>query len=199
MITPLSRLFRYRLVIPILRGKDLPDYTARGVGIGVAVALTPLVGVQMPIIAGIWSILRLLRPAWTFNLVVALAWTWVTNVFTVPIVYYVFLQTGNLMLGRWDSLTGFGLFSDRLDQILGQDVSGIMAIWTYFAAMMDEWGLPLFIGSLPWMLAGGWFGYRWSHIYIEKFKTARRERQLRKAARKQAALNAGSATGDNGH
>lgn len=194
MINPLSRLLRYRLVIPILRGKDLPDYTARGVGVGVAISLTPLVGVQMPIVAGLWSLVRLARPNWTFNLVVALAWTWLTNVFTVPIVYYVFLQTGNLMLARWDNLSGFGHFSERLDQILGQDVSGITAVWVYFTAMLNEWGLPLFLGCLPWMIAGGWFGFRWSHIYIERFKAARRARQLKKMAlREAAAENAGTA------
>lgn len=189
---------RYRLVIPILRGRDLPDYTARGVGIGVAVSLTPLVGVQMPIVAGIWSLVRLLRPDWTFNLVVALAWTWVTNVFTVPFVYYVFLQTGNLMLGRWANLSAFEHFASRLDVILGQNVSGIMAVWVYFTAMMDEWGLPLFVGCLPWMIGGGWLSYRWSHIYIERFKAARRERQERKAARKRAALDSRPARADNG-
>jgi len=200
MLTPLSRLLRYRLVIPILRGTGLPDYTARGVGIGVAVSLTPLVGIQMPIVAGLWSLVRLLRPSWTFNLVVALAWTWATNVFTVPIVYYVFLQTGNLMLGRWENLTAFGHFSERLDAILGLDVSGIMAVWVYLTAMLDEWGLPLFVGCVPWMVAGGWIGYRWSHIYIERFKVARRERQDRKAARKQAAaLKSGQPATDNHH
>ena len=129
MITPLNRLLRYRLVIPILRGTGLPDYTARGVGIGVAVSLTPLVGVQMPIVVGIWSLIRLMRPSWTFNL-----------------------------------------------------------------------GLPLFVGCVPWMIVGGWIGYRWSHIYIERFKVARRERQDRKAARKQAAaLKAGQPATDNHH
>ncbi|WP_366817075.1 DUF2062 domain-containing protein [Nisaea sp.] len=198
MITPLRRLMRYRLVIPILRGTDLPDYTARGVGIGVAVSLTPLVGIQMPIVAGIWSLIRLLRPNWTFNLVVALAWTWLTNVFTVPIVYYIFLQTGNLMLGRWDNLSAFEHFAARLDQILGQDISGIMAVWVYFTAMLDEWGLPLFVGCLPWMIGGGWLSYRWSHVYIERFKKARRERQARKAARKKAAPKSGQAIAENG-
>ena len=186
MITPLSRLLRYRLVIPILRGTGLPDYTARGVSVGVAVSLTPLVGVHMPIVLGLWSLIRLVRLTWSFNLVVALAWTWVTNVFTVPIVYYVFLQTGELMLGRWESLTAFGHFSERLDVFLGLEASGISAVWVYLAAMMDEWGLPLFVGCLPWMIIGGWAGYRWSLVYILHFKVARLKRQERKAACKQA-------------
>jgi len=83
------------------------------------------------------------------------------------------------MLGRWENLTAFGHFSEQLDAILAKDPSGIMAVWVYLTSMLDEWGLPLFVGCVPWMVVGGWLGYRWGHIYIERLKVARFERQAR--------------------
>jgi len=57
-----TRLMRYRLVIPILRARHEPEYTARGVFVGVAWGFTPTVGFQMPIVFVIWSIMRILAP-----------------------------------------------------------------------------------------------------------------------------------------
>ncbi|MED5519599.1 MAG: DUF2062 domain-containing protein, partial [Pseudomonadota bacterium] len=84
----LRRLLRYRLIVPILRGRKASQFTARGAAVGLAVAMTPTVGVQMIFCAGLWMLLRAIKPAWGFNLIVACAWTWITNVFTVGPFYY---------------------------------------------------------------------------------------------------------------
>lgn len=195
-LTPFRRLLRYRLIIPMLRGQNLPEYTARGCGFGLALALTPLVGVQMPLVAAVWSIVRLVRPSLNFNLVVALAWTWTTNVFTVPPVYYVFLQTGNLMLGRWGSFSGFGRFSERLDEILNSGAEGFDAIWLTTVAMVDEWGLPMFVGCVPWMVVGGWFGYKWSLVYLKRFGERRRLKQTENLEKRRAVRATGGPVTD---
>ncbi len=78
---------RLRLVIPVLRSSATPEYTARGVFVGLLVAMTPTVGIQMAIVAVIWAVVRMVRPAWDFNVVVGMLWTWVTNVFTPPPLY----------------------------------------------------------------------------------------------------------------
>ena len=117
----MGRLLRLRLMIPILRGRHSPEYTARGVFWGLLAAMTPTVGIQMPIVAAIWLVARRLGPRHNFNLVVALAWTWVTNVFTLPPIYYGFLVTGRLMLGHWDGLPRFETFAGRLDAVLQTD------------------------------------------------------------------------------
>ena len=83
----LSRIVHGKLIAPLRRSRHTPEYTARGVLVGLLVALTPTVGVQMPIVFGIWLALRKMYPGWDFNVVVALAWTWVTNAVTAPFVY----------------------------------------------------------------------------------------------------------------
>ena len=70
--------------MPLLRGRHPPDYTARGVFYGILIGLTPTVGIQMPIVFVIWLLLRSLNKEWDFNVIVGMAWVWLSNAFTVP-------------------------------------------------------------------------------------------------------------------
>ena len=90
MLRKLSRILKYRLLVPILRSNLPPVETARGVAVGLVSAMNPFVGIQMALVGAFWAFQKLVLPNWRFNLIAALAWTWVTNIFTVPIVYYVF-------------------------------------------------------------------------------------------------------------
>ena len=65
---------RYHLVRPLLHAHHAPEYTARGLAVGMLVALTPTFGAQIAIVMAIWTILKVVRPAWDFNAVVASAW-----------------------------------------------------------------------------------------------------------------------------
>jgi uncharacterized protein (DUF2062 family) len=176
--TRLRRQLRYRLVIPLLRGKHPPEYTARGVLFGLIAAMTPTVGVQMPIVLIMWGTVRFLRPSWDFNLVVGLAWTWVTNIATVPPVYYVFLITGRLMTGHWDSLGGYSMFQERLTMLLDADATWYEALWVYVWGIFEIWGVPMFIGCIPWAALCGWLGYRWSLKLIREFRMRRVRRVM---------------------
>lgn len=169
---------RYRLVVPILRGKHSPEYTARGVFFGLLVAMTPTVGVQMPIVLVMWGCVRVLRPSWDFNLVVGLAWTWVTNVATVPPIYYLFLVTGRLMTGHFDALTGYDMFQERLASLLDVNATWYEALWVYIWGMFEIWGVPMFLGSIPWALLSAWLGYRWSLRLIREFRLRRMRRAV---------------------
>lgn len=179
MFRKMLRLLRYRLIIPILRGRNPPIHTARGVLVGVVCALTPLVGVQMIMVATIWAVQRLVAPGWRFNIVVAMAWTWVTNVFTVPPVYYVFLVTGRLMLGHWEESLGFGDFAEKLGEILAIGDGGFTSAWAIMVAMVELWGVPVFIGCVPWGILCGWLGYHWSLRFVESRRRAMRQRKPR--------------------
>lgn len=173
LLKRLRRVVRYRLVVPILRGKHSPEYTARGVLFGLLAAMTPTVGVQMPIVLAMWLVVRALKPSWDFNLVVGLAWTWVTNIFTVPPVYYVFLLTGRLMTGHWGSHAGYGEFQDKLAALLQTDTTWYQALWQYIWGIFEIWGVPMFIGSIPWAIVTAWLGYRWSLKLIREFRMRR--------------------------
>ena len=114
MLRKLSRILKYRLLVPILRSNLPPVETARGVAVGLVSAMNPFVGIQMALVGAFWVFPKLVLPNWRFNLIAALAWTWATNIFTVPIVY-MFLITGRLMLGRWEEFLGFDEFAQRLE------------------------------------------------------------------------------------
>lgn len=169
---------RYRLVIPLLRGRHPPEYTARGVMFGLLAALTPTVGVQMPLVFVIWCGVRAFRPTWDFNLVVGLAWTWVTNIVTVPPFYYAYLVTGRLLTGHWDGLTGYDMFEERLAALLDADAVWYEALWVYVVGIFEVWGIPMFVGSVPWAILCSWLGYRWSLKLIREFRARRLQRVL---------------------
>lgn len=177
----LYRLLRLRLVIPVLRAHHPPGYTARGVGIGMLVAMTPTVGVQMAICAFIWAAVKMMRPRWDFNLLVAMAWTWVSNVFTLAPLYYVFLVTGELMMGRWGDTSGYEVFTDRLSELLSRDTTWYEALWVYAVEIFTVWGLPMFLGSIPWAIATAWLSYRWSLQLSNKVHARRQSRRQRRA------------------
>jgi len=173
----LKRLTRYRLVVPIIRSRHGPEYSARGVLIGMLVAMTPTVGVQMPIVAFIWLLMRIIRPSWDFSLLIAMAWTWVTNVVTAAPLYYAFVVTGRLMLGQWDSLTGFDEFMQRFQVLMDVEAGLFEQFWVYVIEVFRIWGVPMFLGSLPWAVVSSWVAYRWSY----KIALRRRLRRLRRA------------------
>lgn len=178
LINRLRRQLRYRLVIPILRGTHSPEYTARGVMFGLLAAMTPTVGIQMPIVFVIWCCVRVLRRSWDFNLVVGLAWTWVTNIVTVPPMYYGFLVTGRLLTGHWDALTGYDEFQQRLAMLLDADAAWYEAVWIYIQGIFEIWGVPMFVGSIPWAILTSWLGYRWSLRLVREFRLRRARRAL---------------------
>ena len=169
----LGRLLRLRLVMPILRGRHSPEYTARGVFWGLLCAMTPTVGVQMPIVAAIWLVARRLGPRHDFNLVVALAWTWLTNVFTLAPVYYAFLITGRLMLGHWDAFPDFDQFAGQLHAVLEIDAGWFTSLWLIVWRIAETWGLPMLLGCVPWAIATAVLGYYWSLRAMRRFRIRR--------------------------
>ena len=66
------------------------------------------------------------------------------------------------MLGKWDQSLGFSEFSLNLEETLIVSGGGLTAIWDITLTMIELWGLPLFIGCIPWALVTGWVGYNWA-------------------------------------
>ncbi|GAB6054576.1 hypothetical protein JCM17960_33960 [Magnetospira thiophila] len=171
----MHRLARFRLIVPMQRSPHPPEYTARAAAIGLAVAFTPTVGIQLVVVLGIWILLR-----WSartdFSLVVALAWVWVTNVFTMLPIYYGFYVTGQFMLGRWDDLSGYQGFVDVFSAAVKMDMSMLDMAWALITLAAEEQGLAMFVGSLPWAIITAWLGYVWSLKYLRTRQSARLRR-----------------------
>lgn len=185
---------RARLLRPLIRTAHPPEYTARGVMFGMMIALTPTVGVQMPIVFVLWLAVRRFRPAWGFNVVVAMAWTWVTNVVTAPPLYYLYIVTGRTLMGRWDRVRDYDTFESRLTESLDADAGWAEALWVYAVNLVDKFGVPLFVGSLPWIVLGSWLAYRWSRRFVVGVRRAR-ERHRLQAARRRAEARANHGRG----
>ena len=183
----LSRLARYHLIVPLKRSRHPPDYVARGVAVGLFWALTPTVGVQMAIILLHWFVVRRLG-RWEFNAIHAMLWTWVTNVFTLLPFYYAFHVTGQVMLGRWDDLTGYRGFvrlsETRLDPVSwGADPSRWLETLSVYAdVVFAGWGLALLVGSAPYAALGAWLGYAWALRFVTGHRRVRVDRRLRRHA-----------------
>jgi hypothetical protein len=179
----LRRLLRYRLVVPIKRSQHPPEYTARGVAVGVAWALTPTVGIQMPLCLATWAVARRLA-GWDFNVIIAMAWTWITNVVTLLPTYYIFYVTGQLILGHFDDLSGYDEFVGLWHRNVGEEGPGggaegfWIGFWTYTVTLFKGWGVPLMVGSLPWAAAGTWLSYRWSLRFVRSHREHRHQRLL---------------------
>lgn len=178
----LERLLRFRLIIPMLRSRHSPEFTARGVMVGLAWAFTPSVGIQMPLVFGTWLFCRRLLN-WDFSLIQGLAWTWTTNVFTALPCYYVFFLTGQVMLGRWSDLTGYGSFLALFHTAFRDDLGLLDTARTVVDILLLDWGLAMWVGSLPWSALTGWLGYRLSLRFVTAYRAARAKRIERRMAR----------------
>jgi len=168
-----SQLVHDKLIDPLHRSKHPAEHTARGVFFGLLIALTPTVGVQMSIVFGIWLVIRRFRPSWDFSLVVALAWTWVTNVATAPPLYYLYIVSGRILLGHWDDLQGYDVFSEQLAQTMPMDAGWLETAWLYVVNLFEIFGVSLFVGCLPWTVFGAWAGYVWSLRVVTRVRRAR--------------------------
>ena len=159
---------RYRFVVPVKRSRHPPQYTARGVAVGLFWAMTPTVGIQMMFVLAHWLAVRRFAPRWDFNVVHAMAWTWVTNFATVLPSYYMFYVTGQVVLGRWDDLTGYEGFVQLWDASTAPDTTtdylpgAVSEPSVYFDVIVAGWGLAMLVGCPPYAVAAAWIGYVWS-------------------------------------
>ena len=198
----LKRLAHYRLVIPLKRSRHPPEYTARGVGVGFAVGMTPTAGLQLILCGLIWLVAkRLFR--WDFNVLMAMVWTWNSNVFTIAPIYYLCYVSGQFLLGNWGDLLGYHTFLRAFGKTIEEpamevDPSGLVAIaegsgghWDWVGHLLSYFLTDVFLvmilGSLPWFALSFWLAYRWTMRFMERHHLARSQRRAtRQAARRGA-------------
>jgi uncharacterized protein len=172
-----NRLLYKQLLRPLLDPAKPPEHIARGVLVGLFWALSPTCGLQMLVVLATWHAVRTFAPRWDFNLVVALAWTWVTNVFTMPPLYYLYASTGRALLGRMDKIRGFERFDTELTAYVHPDAGMVDVLVGYTLNVIQHFGLPIVIGSIPWTLFGSYLGYRWSLALVLRIRARRAARR----------------------
>jgi uncharacterized protein (DUF2062 family) len=176
------RLTRLRLLVPLMRSRHPPEYTAWGTAIGLAWAFTPTPGIQMMLVLATWLIARTFH--WHFSLVLGAAWTWASNIFTGPPVLYLSYVTGQVLLGRWDNITGYRGFIWIWESAFSTEQPLQQQVMTALKMAIRDWGLALWIGCLPWCALLGVLGYHWSRRFIIAHRHARARRLARRYARK---------------
>jgi len=175
----MKRVVKYRLLIPIKRSKHPPEYTARGVAVGMAWALTPSIGIQMVFCFITWLVAKKVFK-WDFSVLIAMAWTWTTNVVTAIPCFYLFFVTGQIILKGFDDLSGYEEFSRQWEAMVRQDsdMSYLESLWREMSIAAEVWGVPLLLGCLPWSVLGGLSGYYLSLRFIRRHRAAKQRRRL---------------------
>lgn len=174
------RILRRKLIAPMFSTRRPPEFTAWSVAVGVFWAFTPLVGAQLALIFAFWALVKSFAPRFDFNPIVACAWVWVTNVFTLGPIYYGFVLTGQFLLGRSGEDRGYDAFRGRLDEMLAAnpDANFVERLWLGTVSVLDAFGLPLFVGCLPWAIGLSWISYVWA-LRLVRRRLERREIRLR--------------------
>ncbi len=180
----IGRLCKKRLLIPIIRSPHPPEYTARGVAIGTMWAMTPLVGIQMWLVSMTWIFYKKVLKT-SFSLPLGLAFTWISNVFTLVPIYYVFYVTGQMMMGHWDSISGYSHLKSIIHQTFMSDLSFVDEWALFFKLLLQDWGLAMIIGCTPWMIVGYWLG---SHLTLQLLKDYHILREKRRLSQLQKHL-----------
>ncbi len=164
----LLRLLYYRLIVPVKRARERPELIARGVAIGLLLGFTPTVGLQMYLIFMIWLALR---RVWNFNMVLAIAWSWVSNPATMLPMYYLFYLTGKVILLDFDGHSSFGMFTEQLDKVMAADnENALYALLDLVANLWDTFGLSIVVGCLPYSLGLSVIGYWVTYRIVRKPK-----------------------------
>ena len=166
----MARAKRFRRVIyfvvhRILRTDDSPSRIARGVAIGVFMAFLPLMGLQMLLVLAASLLLRA-------NKVVGLPIVWISNPFTMRIIYYPGYLLGSAIL-RYEPVRRANL-ADRFAEIAS--LPWAVRIERYAGVFFEEIMYPTFVGSaiIGFLLAvAAYFVTVWA---IKRHRIHRREK-----------------------
>lgn len=166
MIDKLKELIFKKLIEPILKSKKSAVYKARGVAVGLGWAMTPLVGIQMPLVFFTWVILKKFNCH--FSLPLALAWTWVTNVVTLVPIYYVFYLTGQMIRFNFDDITGYQSVKKLIEDVFLAEASSLEQFEAFLELFFIDWGVSMLIGCIPWAILSVIMGYKLTLKFEEK-------------------------------
>jgi uncharacterized protein len=171
----LRRSVRFHLLIPIFRSRHPPEYTARGVAIGVFWGVTPLLGAQTLLMIATWQVMRRAFGK-DASLVQALAWAWVNNPLTMIPMYYGFYLTGLWLVGSAAPFGGYDAFASLWEASRSQPTLLARA-----ELLTRQVGVALLVGCVPYALFSSWAAYQWVLRMVRA-----RQRRLRHRARVQA-------------
>lgn len=152
----IEKLIQEKLINPVLHSTAPIAEVSLGVAVGVFLGLTPTVGVQMYLVAILWSIYRYIFCR-HFNLPVGVAMVWISNPLTMVPLYYLFLLTGYWLLETHNGLS-YELFTEYLSHISAKEGTWEMIVAGASFLLIDL-GWPMIIGSLVYAVPGSIISY----------------------------------------
>jgi uncharacterized protein (DUF2062 family) len=169
-------------VVPLKRAPHPPEWAARGTLIGLVWGLTPTVGIQVAGVFVSWIVARRLF-RWDFSMLIAMAWTGITNVVTAIPIYYCFYVSGEIMLGHWRGLPGYQDFRLQWREAISPDLGWLGQIEAWAKLIFADWGLTMLVGSMPYAIVGSWLGYHLTYRFVVRYRQARADRIARRRVR----------------
>ncbi len=134
---PLLRFLYNKFVKPVFTINDTPHSIALGVSLGMFIALTPTVSVQMILVVIIGTLIRA-------NRLIGVILIWISNPVTVLPLYYAYYWLGGKLLGV--EIWTFGNFEENMDQFwIDKERLGYL---TTLKQLGGETLGPLLVGSL---------------------------------------------------
>ena len=168
----LVKIIKEKFINPVLHSTAPVPEVSLGVAVGVFLGLTPTVGVQMYLVAMVWTIYRYIFKK-HFSLPVGVAMVWISNPFTMVPLYYIFLLTGYWLLGTKNVLS-YEIFTEKLSLISEKDETSQMIIeGTQF--LLIDLGWPMIVGSILY----AFFGFVISYFIAFSILTSHRKSKAR--------------------
>lgn len=128
-----KRFFYRRFIKPVVTAHDTPHAVALGMAVGIFVALTPTIGIQMMVAAFIATLLGA-------NRLVAIAMVWLSNPLTAAPMYWFDHYLGIQFTGG--ETLGLDFVNERIAQI------GLTNWWSIVDVLSGEVFWPMLIGGL---------------------------------------------------
>ncbi len=141
------RQFKRFLLIRVLHADDPPHKLALGFGIGVFVAMTPTIGIQMVLAAALAAVFRA-------NKILAATAVWISNPVTMVYIYYMNWRIGQYFV-ETSMVNGESAVQQRIDHII-TSIGGLSnlfwhlldkAFWSEVLRLVWSLGVELWIGS----------------------------------------------------
>lgn len=165
-------LLRIRPVLRIIRGfRGSPEAIAGGFSLGLFLALTPTVGIQIVIAIFLATLFKLSRPA-------TLASVMLTNPVTVPPIFTFNYWVGSLFFHGPSVKEVYQHFIKIAAEMAKLNVWEVGAQIKAFAAMGQDMLLPLIAGSLFVAILSGGISYIFLVRFLWFFKLHRERKRL---------------------
>ena len=139
---------KQKIIDPFLFSEHPPGHDALGAALGLLVGFGFPLGLQ-------WVSLGLFRMIFRFNIVLALALTWVNNPFTVGPMYYGYYLMGSALVGRPSELNS-AAFLELMAPLFEADsfLDSLYGLAEIGSDILLKWGVGAFITGLTFGLTG---------------------------------------------